>query len=121
MTPLFRLWVQSNRRERGHQHAAVGPLDSLSTLLHAEGVRSTLTIKTAARRLREPLKTIRRHQTDRVDTKDFFLASGLIKDVIGELPAATLRGSSLRNELGSGLHDLLCDLLTDGAGETTGV
>lgn len=121
MTQLVRVWLESNRRERGHQHAAVAPLDSLTTLLHAEGLRSALTIKDAARRLRDPLKTIRQHQIDQVDTKSFFLASGAVKDVIGELPVATLRGGSLRNQLGTGLHDVLCDLLTDGAGEATGV
>lgn len=116
---LIREWVASNRKERTHVREATGPADLIARTLAVQPDRQGLGIKTAAAMLREPLKVIRAGRTDVVEAKAYFLACCTVKDVIGQMPVATLRGASMRERLGStrertGLHDVLCDLLTDG-------
>lgn len=113
--PHLSALLASNERERGHVRDATGPLDLFArTLSVVQSERQGLGVKRAADRLRPALKIIRRAQTEVVDAKTYFLACGTVKDVIGEVPVATLRGGSMRNQLRPGLHGVLCDLLTDG-------
>jgi hypothetical protein len=110
--------LESNHRERGHEHTATGHLSLLHRTLHTGGQRAVhgLSVIDAARRLRTPLRIVKqardaRRPADRPDWQAFMHASWAIKDVAGLLPADALRGSYLRHELGAGPHDLLLEIL----------
>jgi hypothetical protein len=118
--PLLRELVESNRREHGHVHAATGPVNFVARMLADHTTRQGLGIKRAARMLREPLKIIRDDMTAPAGRRDglaFFHASCKVRDVIGEMTTEALRSASMRAQLGTGLHEVLCSLLTDGATE----
>lgn len=112
---LVREWVASNRRERVHVHGATGQIDLVARTLAVRPDRQGLGIKRAAAMLREPLKVIRAARTEVVEFKTYYLACCSVKDVVGQVPVATLRGPGMGQRLGNDLHGVLCDLLTDGA------
>lgn len=111
MATLLRQLLTSNSREGEHERVAAGVLDALCAALHTDGVRSALTVKAAATLLRPHLRVIDQAATTTVAALDYFQAACAIKDVIGQLPDAVLRGRGLRHELGERRHDLLLSLI----------
>jgi hypothetical protein len=113
MVTALRQLLESNRRERGHEHAATGHLSLLHKTLHMAGQRTRhgLSVADAAQRLRGPLRVIRKARTEQADWLEFMHASWAVKDVVCLLPSETLRGAYLRNQLGPGVHDTLLELL----------
>lgn len=110
---LVRKIAESNMREGQHELDIAGTLDSITAGLHYHGMRSTLTVKAAARKLRPALSTLARGG----DATRFFAASCDIKDVLACLPPEIVQGRGLRHELGDGRHDLLLSLIPADAGE----
>lgn len=118
--PLVRATHASNAAEGNFEREALGPIDAVARMLHMAGQHKKLGVVAAARRLREPLKVVRRMETERVPARDLLHANRQILDVIGQLTVAELRGPTMREKLGTrqdgtGLYDVLCGLLTDGA------
>lgn len=118
LLPMHRELLESNQRERDHERAATGQLGLLHRTLYTDGQRcpSGMSVPKAAGRLRGPLRIVKqardaKRPEERPGWREFMHASWQIKDVVSMLPADTLRGGYMRNQLGAGPHDLLLDLL----------
>lgn len=110
---LLRRLTASNVLEGECELSAAGVLDAMTKGMHCAGVRSQMTVREAAARLRRPLRAI----AENPDGIAFFRHACQIKDVVSLLSPDVLHGNGLRNELGTGRHDLLLSMLpTDGAG-----
>jgi hypothetical protein len=109
---LLREMLKGVQREREHVRAATGGLDATHRLLYVGGVRTGLSIRDAAVRLRAPLRTLKHADVHRRPSiRILYKACIEVDEVARALSDDALRGSTLRNKLGAGPQDFLLDLV----------